>query len=81
MIKFFKSIGFVFFTKLFKNYFLEMQLFAFIRSFSDGITFFECKVNLDRYKSEHSPAFQLELTILNMYNHIWIYQTNIEEEW
>jgi hypothetical protein len=62
-----------------KKIFWELQLFAKIRAFSDGITFFRFNINYDAYKSEHSPAVQLELTILNFYNHIWIYQHNTEE--
>jgi hypothetical protein len=56
----------------------ESQLFAFIRSFEDGITFFKFNVNWDRYEDDHSPRFQIELTILNCYNHLWIYQNNYE---
>jgi hypothetical protein len=62
-----------------KNVFWETQLFASIREFKDGITFFEFKINLDRFKSEHTPSFQIELTILNIYNHLWIYQNNFNE--
>ena len=72
-------IGFVFYKELPKRLNLELQLLAPIRSFSDGITFFEFKINFDRWKSEHTPAFQIELTILNLYNHIWIYQNNFED--
>jgi len=76
MIRFFDKIGLVVYGKLFKNNYYEIQLFARVREFKDGLTFFEFKCNLDRFKSEHTPAFQLELTILNLYNHIWVYQTN-----
>jgi hypothetical protein len=62
-----------------KRIYWEGQFFAFVRSFKDGITFFNLKVNLDLYKDNHSPAFQIELTILNCYNHIWIYQNNPDE--
>lgn len=58
----------------------ETQLFAPIRSFKDGITFFNLKINLDLYKDDHSPAFQIEFTIFNLYNHLWIYQNNIKDE-
>jgi hypothetical protein len=74
-------IGFIFYRQLPKRFNLELQLLAPIRSFRDGVTFFEFKINFDRWKSEHTPAFQIELTILNLYNHIWIYQNNFEEEW
>jgi hypothetical protein len=63
-----------------KNIFWETQLFANIRSWKDGITFLNFKMNLDRYKSEHTPSFQIELTILNVYSHLWIYQNNFDED-
>jgi len=63
-----------------KNIFWETQLFANIRSWKDGITFLKFKMNLDRYKSEHTPSFQIELTILNVYSHLWIYQNNFDED-
>lgn len=58
----------------------DAQFFAFIRSFKDGITFFKFNINWDRFESDHTPAFQIELTILNCYNHFWIYQNNYENE-
>jgi hypothetical protein len=76
-----KFNGFIFYKELPKRLNLELQLLAPIRSFSDGVTFFEFKINFDRWKSEHTPSFQIELTILNLYNHIWVYQNNFEEEW
>lgn len=76
MKNFLGKIGFVIFTELVKNYFLEIQLFAFIRSFKDGITFFNFNINLDRYIDDHKPSFQIELTILNFYNQIHIYKNN-----
>lgn len=59
-----------------RNICWEAQLFAFTRFFKDGITFFNFKINYDRYESEHTPAFQIELTILNLYFHLWIYKDN-----
>jgi hypothetical protein len=59
----------------------EGQFLAFVRDFKDGITFFKLRLNLDLYKDSHSPAFQIELTIFNVYNHIWIYQNNPDDEW
>jgi hypothetical protein len=59
----------------------ETQLFARVRDWSDGITFFEFKINLNRWVGEHSPAFQLELTILNVYNCIQINQNNWENKY
>jgi hypothetical protein len=72
-------LGFIYYKELPKRLNLEIQLFAFIRSFKDGITFFEININFDRWKSEHTPSFQFELTIFNMYNHIWVYQNNFDE--
>ena len=63
-----------------KRIYWELQIFSFPRSFKDGITFFKIDINWDRYKDDHSPAFQIELTILNCYNHFWIYQNNPEDE-
>jgi hypothetical protein len=71
-------IGLVKHIQLPNRWSFEMQLFAFVRSWKDGITPFELRINWDRFVSEHSPAFQIELTILNCYNHIWLYQNNHE---
>jgi len=68
------SLGIVFFGNLFKSYSWEIQLFALTRKFSDGITFFSLKFNLDLYKSEHNPLFMLEFTFLNIYNHFMVYK-------
>ena len=57
-----------------------MQLFANIRDLSDGLKIFNLNINYDRYVSDHTPSFQIELTILNLYNNIQIYQNNYEEE-
>ena len=72
------SLGIVKYFSLWNNWNFEMQLFARIRSFKDGITLFNFNINYDNYISEHSPAFQIELIIFNLYNHIWIYQNNYE---
>jgi hypothetical protein len=60
--------------------FWETQLFARIRDWEDGITFFNFKVNWDRYEDDHTPSFQIEFTFFNIYNHLWVYQNNYEEE-
>jgi hypothetical protein len=75
-----RFIGFLFHGEILEKTNWEIQLFAPIRSFKDGITFFDFNVNWDRYKSEHTPAFQIELTIFNLYNHIWVYENNFDEE-
>ena len=67
------NLGFIKWGRIGKNWTWETQLFAMPRSFRDGITFFKFNLNLDLYKSDHSPAFQIELTIMNLYFHLWIY--------
>lgn len=74
----FSKFGLILHGKLPKRLNWEVQLFAPIREFKDGLTFFEMKINWDRYEDDHSPAFQIELTIFNLYNHIWIYQNNYD---
>lgn len=63
-----------------KRLYWEGQFFAKLRSFKDGITFFNLNINFDRYISEHTPSFQIEFTFFNYYNHLWIYQNNFEVE-
>jgi hypothetical protein len=58
-----------------RNYW-EIQLFSKVRDYSDGIYFFNFKINLDRYHSYHSPRFEIELDFLNIHNHLWIYKSN-----
>ncbi len=62
-----------------KRIYWEIQIFSFLRSFKDGITFFDFNINWDRYKDDHKPAFQIELTVLNCYSHFWVYQNNYED--
>jgi len=59
-----------------KRIYWEAQLFALVREFRDGITFFKFNMNWDRYLDDHTPAFQIELTVLNLYFHFWVYQNN-----
>ena len=68
-------LGFTANGDLWKDWFWEVQLFAIVRNVEDGITFFEFKMNWDKFESEHTPAFQVELTMFNCYNHLWIYNT------
>ena len=62
--------------KISTNYAIEFQLFAFNRSFKDGITFLNARVNLDTYEDDHKPSFDIELTVLNCFNAINIYNVN-----
>ncbi len=59
-----------------KRIFWEIQLFAIVRSFKDGITFFNFDINWDRFVSEHTPSFKIEFTIFNIFNSIHIYKNN-----
>ncbi len=59
-----------------KQIYWEVQLFALTRSLADGLTLFKFNINWDRYEDDHSPAFQIELTIFNIYSHLWIYSFN-----
>jgi hypothetical protein len=47
------------------NYGWEIVLFKRIREFSDGITFFEEKLNWDRYHGDHSPKVEAHLVLFN----------------
>lgn len=47
------------------NYGFEITVFHKLREFSDGISFFEGKINWDRYESDHSPKFELFLMLFN----------------
>ena len=48
--------------KISKNFALDYLLLHQVRSFKDGITFFELKKNLDLYKSDHKPSFDFSLS-------------------
>lgn len=63
-----------------KRIYWELQVLSFVRSYKDGITFFRFNINWNRYKDKDSPAFQIELTFINCYNHFWIYKDNPRKE-
>jgi len=48
-----------------EDYGWEIALFHKLRNFSDGITFFEMKINWDRYLADHSPRFCIHIVIMN----------------
>jgi len=52
-------------SKINKDYAWEISALHFLRQLSDGVTFFEFKVNWDRYLDDHTPRFDLMLVILN----------------
>lgn len=47
------------------DYYCDIELFRQLREFKDGIIFLEGSVNLNLYKADHNPSFELTLVILN----------------
>lgn len=72
------NLGLIFYCKITNNYSFESQLFSRLRKLNDGLTFLSFKVNLDLYKDDHKPSFEISLTFLNIYNHIIIYRNHHE---
>jgi len=56
-----KTIG----EKINSDYGWEITVFHKIRNISDGIIFFEKKINLDRYLADHSPRFKFHVILFN----------------
>lgn len=52
-------------SKLNEKYAWELSLFHQLRTFTDGISFFEFVVNFDKYIGDHTPRFNTMLVILN----------------
>lgn len=48
-----------------KNYAIDFSALHLIRSFLDGISFLESKINLDLYKGDHNPKLEISLIVLN----------------
>jgi len=72
------KLGFISHCKITNNYSFESQFFSRIRNLNDGLTFFSFKVNLDLYKDDHKPSFEISLNFLNIHNHIIIYRNQHE---
>lgn len=53
--------------------YLDLQLFAFCRQLSDGVTFLKFEIVWDRWDEEHYPQFGVEFTVLNCYNKFLIH--------
>jgi hypothetical protein len=49
-----------------KNFAVEIDLLYKVRSYRDGITFFECNSSLDYSIGDHHPRFYLRLTIFSI---------------
>jgi hypothetical protein len=56
-----KTIG----GKINSYYAWEVTVFQKIRNISDGIIFFEKKINWDRYLADHSPRFEFHVILFN----------------
>ena len=60
-----------------KDYAIELMLFHMVRSFKDGISFFEFEINLDLFEEDHNPKFDIFLIIFNcMIFQLWIYNVH-----
>ncbi len=47
------------------DYGWEITVFHKLRDLSDGVLFFDGKVNWDRYLGDHSPRFEIHLVMFN----------------
>jgi len=56
-----KTIG----GKINSDYGWEITVFHKIRNITDGIIFFEKKINWDRYLADHSPRFEFYVILFN----------------
>ncbi|MES9858869.1 MAG: hypothetical protein ABW166_20060 [Sedimenticola sp.] len=48
-----------------EDYGWEITAFHQLRQTSDGVIFFDGKINWDRYLADHSPRFEMHLVIFN----------------
>jgi hypothetical protein len=51
--------------KISGDYGCEVTIFHRLRETSDGVIFFDGKINWDRYLADHSPRFEIHLVMLN----------------
>ena len=54
-----------FYGNINKKYGWELDFFRQVRYFKDGVSFFDFKIVWDRYKSDHTPGFNIGLYVLN----------------
>jgi len=47
------------------DYGWEITVFHKLREFSDGVSFFDAKINWDRYLGDHSLRFEIHLVMFN----------------
>jgi len=55
-----------FFHKINKDFGWDLTLFFWLRELDDGLTFFEFILDWNRFKTDHTPSFELNLTIFNL---------------
>lgn len=48
-----------------ENYGWEIALFHKLRHYADGLTILDFKINWDRYLSDHTPKFNLDIVFMN----------------
>lgn len=53
--------------KISDKYHLDVCFLYKCRNWKDGVTFFNCDVNLDLYRGDHNPKFKVCLIIFNYY--------------
>ena len=51
--------------KISRDYGWEITVFHKIRDAADGVSFFNVKINWDRYLADHSPRFEFHIVLLN----------------
>jgi hypothetical protein len=56
-------LGFSF--KINKKYAFDIAAFYKVRDFHDGIDFFNSEINLDLFKGDHNPQFNIFLMLFN----------------
>jgi hypothetical protein len=49
-----------------ENYAWEVSALYQYRDFSDGVSFFDFNCSWDRFEGDHTPTFNLKLSILNI---------------
>jgi len=48
-----------------EDYAWEITFFNKVRDFADGLTFLDIQVNWDRFLANHTPKFEVMITVLN----------------
>lgn len=48
------------------NFYFELAFLYQIRYIKDGLTLFNIKAGIDRYKSEHNPSFHFQIMLFNI---------------